>query len=140
AVAAAAMTLVPAIARAAGEGAPKVDAKPNDDAKTKDDAKPPPAEDPLQVVVTGTRTAEDIQRSVLRVDLVTRKEARRRGATNVGEAVGAELGVEVNQSAYGSLGRPSAAQIGGLDRERVLIMQDGERVVGDVGGAVDLSQ
>ncbi len=46
----------------------------------------------------------------------------------------------MNPSAYGAIGNPSAAQIGGFDRERVLILEDGERVVGDVGGAVDLSQ
>lgn len=96
--------------------------------------------DGVEVVVTGTRTKENRAKAVVRVDVVTRKEARARGATNVGEALAGELGVEVNAGAYGSIGGPSAAQIGGFDRERVLVMEDGERVVGDVGGAVDLSQ
>ncbi|MFO0616872.1 MAG: TonB-dependent receptor plug domain-containing protein, partial [Polyangiaceae bacterium] len=90
--------------------------------------------------MTGTRTAEDKSKAIVRVDTVTREEAAKRGATNVGEAISGELGLEVNPSANGSIGRASSAQIGGLDRERVLVLEDGERVVGDVGGAIDLSQ
>jgi outer membrane receptor for ferrienterochelin and colicins len=95
---------------------------------------------PVEVVVTGTRTPESTQRATVRTDVVTREEAERRGATNVGEALQGQLGVEVNPSAYGFLGNPSAIQIQGFDLDRVLILQDGERVVGDVGGAIDLSQ
>jgi hypothetical protein len=117
-------------------------------ARAEDDAKPSAAsapdeaagEDAVEVVVTGTRAVENRSRAVVRVDVVTRAEARRRGATNVGEAVSGELGAEVNPSAYGALGRPSAAQMGGLDRDRVLVLEDGERVVGDFGGAIDLSK
>lgn len=100
----------------------------------------PYSEDENQVVITGTRSKEAAGKSVVRVDVVTREEAKRRGATNVGEALAGELGMQVNPAAYGSIGQPSAAQIGGFDRERVLVLQDGERVVGDVGGAVDLAQ
>jgi outer membrane receptor for ferrienterochelin and colicins len=94
----------------------------------------------LEVVVTGTRTAETAGRAAVRTDIVTREEAARRGATNVGEALAGSVGLQVNPSAYGAIGAPSAIQIGGFDRERVLILEDGERVVGDVGGAVDLAQ
>ena len=94
----------------------------------------------IDVVVTGTRTAEDAHRAPVRVDVVTRAEAERRGATNVGEALAYGLGTQVNPSAYGALGRPSAVQIGGLDRDRVLVLEDGERAVGDRGGAIDLAQ
>jgi outer membrane receptor for ferrienterochelin and colicins len=94
----------------------------------------------VEVVVTGTRTPESTQRATVRTDVVTRDEAERRGATNVGEALQGQLGVEVNPSAYDFLGGPSAIQIQGLDRERVLVLEDGERVIGDSGGAIDLSQ
>lgn len=93
-----------------------------------------------EVVVTGTRTAESRRTSLVKVEVVTRDEAQRRGATNVGEALAGQLGLQVNPSAYGALGRPAAAQMGGLDRDRVLVLEDGERVVGDFGGAVDLAQ
>jgi outer membrane receptor for ferrienterochelin and colicins len=93
-----------------------------------------------EVVVTGTRSVELRRRSLVKVDVVTRDEAQRRGATNVGEALAGQLGLQVNPSAYGALGRPAAAQMGGLDRDRVLVLEDGERVVGDFGGAIDLAQ
>ena len=91
------------------------------------------------VVVTGTRTPESAQRSTVKTDVVTREEAERRGATNVAEALSSQPGVQVNPGAYGTLGGVSAIQIQGFDRDRVLVLEDGERVVGDVGGAIDLA-
>jgi outer membrane receptor for ferrienterochelin and colicins len=106
-----------------------------------EDAAPEPADEgDLHVVVTDGRRPQNDNQSVMRVGVVPRVEAARRGAQNVGDAVAGELGSEVNPSAYGSLGRPAAAQIGGLDRDRVLVLEDGERVAGDFGGAVDLSK
>jgi outer membrane receptor for ferrienterochelin and colicins len=95
---------------------------------------------PVEVVVTGTRTPESTQRATVRTDVVTRAEAERRGATNVGEALQGTLGVQVNPSAYGFLGNPSAIQIQGFDLDRVLVLEDGERVIGGIGGAIDLAQ
>lgn len=100
---------------------------------------PPTPAPPLEVVVTGTRTPESSQRATVRTRVVSREEAERRGATNVGEALEGELGVQVNPSAYGMLGNPSAIQIQGFDLDRVLVLEDGERVIGDAGGAIDLS-
>jgi outer membrane receptor for ferrienterochelin and colicins len=94
---------------------------------------------PEEVVITGTRTPEQAQRSTVRTDVVTREEAERRGATNVAEALWSQPGVQLNPGAYGSLGNVSAVQIQGFDRDRVLILEDGERIIGDVGGAIDLS-
>ncbi len=94
----------------------------------------------VEVVVTGTRTPESSQRATVRTDFVTRKEAERRGATNVAEALAGEPNLQVNPETYGYLGRPSGAQMQGLDADRVLVLEDGERVVGDQDGVVDLSQ
>jgi outer membrane receptor for ferrienterochelin and colicins len=91
------------------------------------------------VVVTGTRTPERAQRATVKTDVVTRDEADRRGATNVAEALSSQPGLVVNPGSYGFLGGASALQIQGFDRDRVLILEDGERVVGDVGGAIDLA-
>ena len=95
---------------------------------------------PLEVVVTGTRTPESSQRATVRTDFVTRQEAERRGATNVAEALAGEPNLQVNPENYGYLGRPSGAQMQGLDADRVLVLEDGERVVGDQDGVVDLAQ
>lgn len=100
----------------------------------------PAAPETTEVVVVGTKTPESVQRSTIRTGVVTREEAERRGARNVGEALAGEPSLQVNPEAYGYLGRPSGIQLQGLDAERVLILEDGERVSGDVGGVIDLSQ
>ena len=92
-----------------------------------------------EVVVTGTRTPEGSQRATVKTDVVTRAEVERRGATNVAEALARQPGVRVDPGAYGYLGGVGAIQIQGFDLQRVLILEDGERVVGDIGGAIDLS-
>lgn len=91
------------------------------------------------LVVTGTRTPESSHKALVNTGAVTRREAERRGATNVAEALAGQLGLQVNPAAYGYLGGPSAVQMLGFDLNRVLILEDGERVIGDVGGAIDLS-
>jgi outer membrane receptor for ferrienterochelin and colicins len=48
--------------------------------------------------------------------------------------------LSVNPGNYGYLGRPSGAQMQGLDADRVLVLEDGERVVGDKDGVVDLAE
>lgn len=104
-------------------------------------ADPPPTKDKEAetVVVTGTRTPENVQRATVKTDVVTREEADRRGATSVADALATQPGLQVNPGSYGFLGGVSAIQIQGFDRDRVLILEDGERVVGDVGGAIDLA-
>jgi len=94
----------------------------------------------VEVVVTGTRTPESSQRATVRTDYVSRKEAERRGATNVAEALAGEPTLQVNPGNYGYLGGPSGAQMQGLDGDRVLVLEDGERVIGDKDGVVDLAQ
>lgn len=97
------------------------------------------ADDAETVVVTGTRTPERVQKATVKTDVITRDEATRRGAVNVADALATQPGVQVNPGSYGFLGGPAAIQIQGFDRDRVLILEDGERVVGDVGGAIDLT-
>jgi len=106
------------------------------DAQSATKASQPEATD---VVVTGTRTPEQSQRATVKTDVVTRAEAERRGATNVAEALSTQPGVQVNPGAYGYLGSVSPIQIQGFDLGRVLILEDGEPVIGDVGGAIDLA-
>jgi outer membrane receptor for ferrienterochelin and colicins len=106
----------------------------------KADAKNPEACKPVEVVVTGTRTPESSQRATVRTEYVTRQEAERRGATNVAEALQSEPALQVNPENDGILGRPSGAQMQGLDADSVLVLEDGERVIGDVNGVIDLSK
>src|SRR5690348_7048478 len=78
------------------------------------------------VVVTGTRTPEHVQRATVKTDVVTREEAERRGATSVADALASQPGLQVNPGSYGFLGGVSALQIQGFDRDRVLVLEDGE--------------
>jgi outer membrane receptor for ferrienterochelin and colicins len=121
----AALAVAPAFARAADPPAARRDPTRESNGDT--------------VVVTGTRTPERMQRATVKTDVITRDEADRRGATNVADALATQPGLVVNPGSYGFLGGVSALQIQGFDRDRVLILEDGERVVGDVGGAIDLS-
>ncbi|MET0792903.1 MAG: TonB-dependent receptor [Polyangiaceae bacterium] len=93
----------------------------------------------IEVVVTGTRTPEQALHATVKTDVVTRQEAERRNATNVAEALATQPGVQVNPGGYGYLGTISPIQIQGFDLGRVLILEDGEPVIGDVGGAIDLA-
>jgi outer membrane receptor for ferrienterochelin and colicins len=103
------------------------------------DSPPGRADKIEEIVVTGTRTPERSQRATVKTDVVTRDEVERRGATNIAEALSTQPGVRVDPGAYGYLGGVGAIQIQGFDLQRVLILEDGEPVVGDVGGAIDLS-
>jgi outer membrane receptor for ferrienterochelin and colicins len=76
---------------------------------------------------------------VVRVEVVGKDEIERRGALTVADALATQTGVRVGGGDYGYLGGVSALQIQGFDRDRVLILEDGERVIGDVGGAIDLA-
>ncbi len=91
------------------------------------------------MVVTGTRTPEAAQRSVVRVEVVGKEEIERRGALTVADALAGQNGVRVGAGGAGRGGGVSPVQIQGFDRERVLILEDGERVIGDSGGAIDLA-
>lgn len=95
--------------------------------------------EPDTVVVTGTRTPERSQRATVKTDVVTRTEAERRGAVTVADALATQPGVRVDPGAYGRLGDVSAVQIQGFDLQRVLVLEDGEPIIGDVGGAIDLA-
>lgn len=93
----------------------------------------------VEIVVTGTRTPEQSLRATVSTGVVGHAEAARRGATNVGEALAGEPGLQVNPNAYSHVGSPAGVQIQGLDADRVLVLRDGERVIGDFGGVIDLS-
>ncbi len=94
----------------------------------------------VEIVVLGTRTKESSQRATVRTEVVTREQAEQRGARNVAEALAGELSLQVNPQAYGYLGNPSGLQMQGFDADRVLVLEDGERVVGDSAGVTDLAQ
>lgn len=96
----------------------------------------PPSE-PVEVVVTGSRTKEDAQRATVRTDVVTRDEAERRGSRSVSDALLDEPALDIQPSTNGVAG---AVSMRGLDGEHVLVLEDGVPVAGRSAGAVDLGE
>nr|PZN22206.1 MAG: TonB-dependent receptor [Pseudomonadota bacterium] len=103
-------------------------------------ARPDASTERVEIVVLGTRTKESSQRAQVRTEVVTRDEAERRGARTVGEALAGETSLQVQPNAYRYVGAPSGIQMQGLDGNRVLVLEDGEPVLGDANGIVDLDQ
>ncbi|GAB4195726.1 MAG: hypothetical protein OHK0013_02220 [Sandaracinaceae bacterium] len=87
------------------------------------------------VVVTATRTETDADDTVARVEVVTRAQIERSGARDVGELLEETPGIVVTRSFRGD-----AIQLGGLDPEYTLILVDGDRAPGRVGGGIDLGR
>ncbi len=99
-----------------------------------------PASDTVQtlepVVVTGTRTEHRVSDSPVDVQLITETDIRRSGARDVAELLEREGGVYVSRQA----GRGTRIEMQGLASEHVLILINGQRVIGRVNGAIDLTR
>lgn len=91
--------------------------------------------DPEEVVVTGSRIPEARTNGVVATQVISREDLHRSGATNLGEALEAELGIQVERTFRGT-----EVWIRGLDPEYTLLLIDGQRVSGRVGGAIDLAR
>lgn len=89
-----------------------------------------------QIVVTGTRTAHPLSDSPVEVQLITTEEIKDSGARDVAELLEREGGLTVTRVA----GRGTSIEIQGLSSDQVLILVDGQRVVGRINGAIDLTR
>lgn len=94
----------------------------------------PEADERVIVVSTGTRTEHDAATAPVATEVTTREEIIGSGAENVAEAL-EESGSSV-QTSSGFNG--TSLQLRGLDAQQVLILIDGQRVTGRIGGAIDL--
>lgn len=103
-------------------------------------AEPVAVADPLttvenEVVVTGARTPEKRATSVISTQVITREDARLSGATTLAGALDAQPGLQIERTFRGT-----ELWIRGLDPEYTLVLIDGQRVPGRVGGAIDLNR
>jgi hypothetical protein len=87
------------------------------------------------VVVTGTRTEESLSDTIVTTDVVTREEVEESGASDASEVLETIPGVQVTRSFRGA-----GVRMQGLDPKYTLILVDGERVIGQTDGVVDLSR
>jgi outer membrane receptor for ferrienterochelin and colicins len=88
------------------------------------------------IVVTGTRTEHRISDSPVDVQLITAEDIQHSGARDVAELLEREGGVHVARVA----GRGTSIEIQGLSSEHVLILLNGQRVIGRINGAIDLTR
>ena len=87
------------------------------------------------VVVTGTRTETSLSDSPARIDVISRTQIERSGARDAAELLEEMPGVVITRTFRGD-----AIQLGGLDPEYTLVLVDGDRVPGRLGGGIDLGR
>lgn len=88
-----------------------------------------------RVVYTATRTMQLLKDVPLQTEVVTAAEMRETGAITAAEALETEIGIEVRDDFSGQ-----GIMLQGVDPEQVLILVDGNRVIGRVNGSIDLNQ
>ncbi|MGF1467778.1 MAG: TonB-dependent receptor plug domain-containing protein [Sandaracinaceae bacterium] len=88
-----------------------------------------------EVVVTGARVEEPEAESVVRTEVIRRREIEESGARNLAEILEERGDLQIQTSFRGA-----ELWLRGLDPEYTLILVDGDRVPGRIGGAVDLSR
>jgi outer membrane receptor for ferrienterochelin and colicins len=97
---------------------------------------PKGAEEPVsQTVVTASRSVERLEDTTVAIEVITRRDLEASGARDVAELLSAHPGLELTPTFAGA-----ALQIQGLNPEYALILVDGERVTGRLGGQLDLAR
>jgi outer membrane receptor for ferrienterochelin and colicins len=92
--------------------------------------------DPGEVyVVTGSRTEQAISDTVVVTEVVTREQIEAAGAEDASQVLDGMTGVEIVRTFRGA-----GVRMQGLDSEYVLVLIDGQRVIGRRDGVLDLSR
>ena len=89
----------------------------------------------LDVVVTGSRTPEELNQAVVFTDVIGRKTIRETGARDAGEVLEHMPSLQLTRTFRGT-----EIWLRGLDPEYTLVLLDGDRMIGRSGGAVDLTR
>ncbi|MBD3165130.1 TonB-dependent receptor [bacterium] len=88
-----------------------------------------------EVVYTATRTWQLLKDVPVQTELVTSEEIERRASFNAAEALESEIGLQVQEDFSGQ-----GITMQGVDPDKVLILVDGNRMIGRVNGSIDLEQ
>lgn len=88
-----------------------------------------------EMVVTGSRTEEKRKDATAAVEVIDRKQIEAAGAENVAEVLESHPGVDLEPSYRGL-----TVRLQGLDPEYVLVLVDGERTQGRLGGTLDVTR
>ena len=89
-----------------------------------------------QVVVTATRTENRLKDSPVLTELITRHDIESTGAEDIGEILEEHVGTQLEKSE----GHGFGVEMQGLDSKYILILVDGEEVIGRTAGNIDLRQ
>lgn len=93
----------------------------------------PAVEVTAPVVVTGSRTERPLSEAPVATQVIGRAEIRESGARNVAELLEEQPGVYMAPSFAGS-----GPELQGLDSSYTLVLVDGQRAIGRIGGVIDL--
>ncbi len=87
-------------------------------------------------VITAARREQRLKDAVVPIELVSRRDIERSGATDVASVLTEQLGIQLE----GGLPAGAGVQLQGLGTNRVLVLVDGQPLVGRVNGNLDLSR
>jgi outer membrane receptor for ferrienterochelin and colicins len=88
-----------------------------------------------EVVVTGARMEEPADHAAVQTEVIRREEIEGSGARDAAELLEERAGLQVQRSFRGT-----ELWLRGMDPEYTLVLVDGDRVPGRIGGAIDLSR
>jgi outer membrane receptor for ferrienterochelin and colicins len=89
-----------------------------------------------QIVVTGGRVEQRLSDAPVATEVISREEIERSGAEDLGEILEEHPGIQVSRDSF----RGQSLSMQGLDRNRVLILVDGERILGGQSNTTDLTR
>lgn len=89
-----------------------------------------------EILVTATRTEKALQDVPVATDIVTLAEIEESGAEDISEVLEEQAGLQIRKNE----GRGWGIQMQGLDAQYILLLIDGEEVIGRTDGLVDLRQ
>lgn len=87
------------------------------------------------VVVSATRSPSGLGKAPVAVEVVTREEIEATGAESLGEVLEEQPGLYIDDTITGT-----AIRMQGMDPEHTLILVDGQRVLGQKDGVIDLNR
>ena len=83
-------------------------------------------EPPLTIVITGSRTAQTADQTLVPVTVITRKDIEQKQAQTVAELLSDVPGVVISNN--GGLGKATSIRIRGTESDHVLVLMDGVKI------------
>lgn len=87
------------------------------------------------IVVTGSRTEQLVEKSAVPITVITKEDIEAYGPGDISLLLQQMSGIQISNSVLGS-----SLQIQGLEPEHILILIDGQRVLGEKDGVIDISR